>query len=579
MRAFRILETSGSSSPAACCSSHVEVSEIDSRDNRSLVWLGGGLFAVALLLTILTAPGFGIVSDEGNYFRSSLLQLGWAEDFFGALLHGRPFSVLNRDSVFEAWRWFLDRIPHPPLSRELSGLGYVVFRGILSPLAAYRAAIILTYSLLVAGIGVTTAWGSRSRLAGLAAGSAALTIPALFAYGHFANTDLFLAAFWFGTAASTYMYTETDRKGWLVASGLLLGAACATKFTGVLLLPVVLFWLVLRGRRDGKLLYIVVGLALLVFVVTNPVMWVAPIQGTWDYFKAGAFRSISIHVATLYFGEIYSFRGPWHFPFVWTAIVIPIPWLVAMGAGLTDRGNHHLLKLVGLNLGVLYGVTLLPATPLHDGIRLFLAVFPFLCVLAGLGVHRLGQLLREHGPGWLDRRPRVLDAVLLVGFLALPAVRTIQYHPHQLSYFNALIGGVRGASDRGLEITTQKELLNREVLADLRDVLPDSTVVDPGFMHEELCFYQAVGSVPPGWTLESTLIDDEDTRYYFACERPPSFQWEIIDRPAAEPQYLIVYNRQTTVQYLPMYRVDRNRSPVYELSVEGVPLMQVYRTR
>jgi len=85
--------------------------------------------------------------------------------------------------------------------------------------------------------------------------------------------------------------------------------------------------------------------------------------------------------------------------------------------------------------------------------------------------------------------------------------------------------------------------------------------------------------VPRGWTLESTLIDNEDTRYYFACEPPPSFQWEIIDRPAAEPRYLIVYSRQTTVQYLPMYRVDRNRPPVYELSVDGVPLMQVYQTR
>ena len=345
--------------------------------DRGVRWLGAGLFFIAVLATFATQRGYGIVGDVGNYFHSSRLQLEWVRELVQALLRGDPFSVLNREVVSEYWRWQPDRIPHPPLSRELSGLGYIAFRRFLDPLAAYRVAIILTYSGLVATVGMVTARGTRSWLAGLVAGGATLSVPALFAYGHFANTDLFLAAFWFGAVSALYMYTETEGRGWLITAGLLFGAACSTKFTGVLLLPVFILWLVLRGRRQLKPILVVAGIAAAVFFATNPVIWVDPIGGIWDYVKAGMFRSISVHIPTVYFGEIYNFRGPWHFAFVWTAIVIPIPLLIAAGFGLSNRKSEGLIGLVLVNLGVLFGVTLLPATPLHDGIRLFLAVFPF----------------------------------------------------------------------------------------------------------------------------------------------------------------------------------------------------------
>jgi len=436
----------------------------------------------------------------------------------------------------------------------------------------------VTYSALVAGCGVLTAWGSRSLLAGLVAAAAALTIPPLFAFGHFANTDLFLAAFWFGTAASLFAYTETDRRIWLITTGLLFGAACTTKFTGVLLLPVLLIWLVLRGRRDLRPLLIVLSIGGLVFFAVNPVMWVDPIQGSWDYVKAGLFRSISVHISTLYFGTVYTFRGPWHFPFVWTAIVIPIPLLFALGLGLTHRGAGRLRMLVLVNLGVLYGVTLLPATPLHDGIRLFLPVFPFLCVLAGLGTRRAFEILQSRGPKWLAGRPHALAGALLVAVLVLPAMRTAQYHPHQLSYFNALIGGVRGANARGLEVTTQKEVLNRAVLADLRESIPGGTVIDPGFQMEEICFYQAVGWAPRDWVAEGTLVVGGEERYT-GCEGPESFLRVRLTREARKPAFMFVYHRYTMMQVQDLAPVDFGEPPFYEVSVQGVPLMQVYEIR
>ena len=544
---------------------------------RAVRWPGAALFLFALVATFLTQRGYGIVSDVGNYFHSSGLQLEWAREFMRALLEGDPFSVLNRDVVSEYWRWQPDRIPHPPLSRELSGLGYVAFRRFLDPLAAYRVAVMLTYSALVATVGMVTARGTRSWLAGLVSGGAALGIPAFFAYGHFANTDLFLAAFWFGAASALYMYTDTERRGWLITAGLLFGAACSTKFTGALLLPVFVLWLVLRGRRELKPMLVITGVAAAVFFATNPVTWVDPVGGIWDYVKAGMFRSISVHIPTVYFGEIYNFRGPWHFAFVWTAIVTPIPLLIAAGLGLSNRKSGGLLGLALVNLGVLYGVTLLPATPLHDGIRLFLAVFPFLCLLAGLGAIRGFGLLVERGPKWLSLRPRILAAALSLIVLGFPVARTIQSHPHQLSYFNALVGGVRGAESRGLEITTQKEVLNRAVLADLVDVIPGGAVIDPGFMLEEICFYQDIGWAPADWTPEVTVVFLNGTREYLGCDPEGSPLRVPLERSAREPSWVFQYHRPTAVLVQDLGGINTEAGPAYEVSEDGVPLLSVYR--
>ena len=65
----------------------------------ALRWLAFGLFAVTLAATAVTAIDYGIASDVGNYFYSSLRQLAWWGDLRVALLDGEPTVVLNADRV------------------------------------------------------------------------------------------------------------------------------------------------------------------------------------------------------------------------------------------------------------------------------------------------------------------------------------------------------------------------------------------------------------------------------------------------------------------------------------------------
>jgi len=546
--------------------------------------LAFGLFALTLVITALTAIDYGIASDVGNYFYSSLRQIAWARDLWVALINGEPTVALNQDRVFEHWRWYADRIPHPPLSRELSGVSWILLRDLTDPLTAYRGAVMFTFAALTASVGVYTAWRTRSLAAGLAAGLAVPAFPVLFAHGHLAHTDLFLAAFWFWSVASLDYAVKEGGTGWFLSSGLFLGAAAATKFSGLLLLPVLAIWLV--ANRSGVSAFLVLCLTgALVFVAVNPVMWVDPVQGVADYLHAGLDRAASddTRIATEYFGEIFLFRPQWHYPYVWTVIVFPLSLLAAAVAGLIAPRSGSLRGLVLLNMAVLYGALALPSAPMHDGVRLFLPLFPFYCALAGSGSVAIGEwvtrALQARFPSVAERRDLIV-ALAIVACIAPAAIRTAQVHPYQLSYFNAFVGGVEGAESRGLEVTNLKEVLNREVLDDLVAVLPEGALVDPGFFIEEVCFYQAVGWAPAEWRVETQRSKpDGSDDIALACEGPASFTTVALDRTAGAADFVFVLNRKAQWRRTESALVGFGGAPMLEVSLEGVHLMMVYRTR
>ena len=546
--------------------------------------LAFGLFAVTLTVTALTVIDYGIASDVGNYFYSSLRQFAWGRDLWVALLNGEPTVVLNQDRVFDHWRWYADRIPHPPLSRELSGLSWFLLRDLTDPLTAYRGAVMLTFAALAASVGTYTAWRSRSLAAGLAAGLAVPAFPILFAHGHLAHTDLFLAAFWFWSVVSLDIAVKEGGSGWFFSSGFFLGAAAATKFSGLLLLPVLAVWLV--ANRSGVAAFVVLCLTgALVFVAVNPVMWVDPVQGVGDYLHAGLDRAAAddTRIATEYFGDVFLFRPPWHYPYVWTVIVFPLSLLAATVAGLFAPRSGALRGLALLNMVVLYGALALPSAPMHDGVRLFLPLFPFYCVLAGTGAVAIGEWatrgVQIRFPSIVERRDLIV-ALSIIAFIAPAALRTAQVHPHQLSYFNEIVGGVEGAERRGLEVSNLKEVLNRAVLDDLVETMPAGASVDPGFFIEELCFYQAVGWAPAEWRVETQLSNpDGSDDIALACEGPESFTTVALDRKAGAADFIFVLNRKAQWRRTESALVGFGGAPMLAVSLEGVPLMMVYRTR
>lgn len=542
-----------------------------------------GLFVVAMVAMFATQRDYGVVSDVSNYFFNSVRQLAWMEDLWQALLEGHPGTVLNRESVLEHWRVDPTRIPHPPLSREISGLGWLLFRGVFDAVGAYRVGVMLAYAALTAASAAFTATSTGSITAGVGAGLTILTMPVLFAHGHFAHTDLFLSTFWFASACCLYRWVEESRPAMLFTAGLLLGAALATKFTGLLLIPVIGLWLVLRRPRDAWWAILIVAVcAAAVFYLSNPIMWVDLKLGISDYLGAGLERTEGIggKIQTEYFGQFYTYRGPWHYPFVWTAIVIPPTLLLSIAAGLFDRRRGELIGFCLLNAAVLYAALLVPSAPMHDGVRLFLAVFPFFAVLSGIGTavlaDRLAQLFRT------DRRQTssLVTAVVLLALFVPAAGAVVRSHPYQLSYFNLLIGGIQGADEKGLEVTNLKEVLNEEALEDLTSLIPDDAILDAGFLFEEMCFNQNLDRAPRGWSVEVgwPLSDPVGSRLNLICAGDPVRAPTAVDRLSRAPDFLLVLNRKAMWRPIE-WAVHAQNAPYYQVKLDGVSLLSLYRLR
>jgi hypothetical protein len=556
----------------------------DVKSGPSTRIISGVFFVVAAVLMFATESDYGVASDVGNYFYSSMRQLSWLQDFVQGLTVGNATAALSAEKLNEHWRWMTIRLPHPPLSREISGISWLLFRDLLGPVTAYRVGVMLTFAFLTAGCASFTGSAADSRLASIGAGLCVLTMPVLFAHGHLAHTDLFLAAFWFGSAVCLFRWTEGSSGRNLFVSGLFLGAAVSTKFTGLLAIPVLGLWvLIRRPSRFIRAVLVIAAAALGVFFLSNPLLWVNPVLGLADYFGAGLARSedpLNL-LQTLYFGTFYAYRGPWHYPFVWTMIVLPPTILAAIIAGILNRRNSLLVGFCLLNASVLYAALMLPSAPMHDGVRLILPAFPFFAVLGGLGTERIADYVSRL-PTVGDHASKNLVAGAVVVLLFVPsAAAVVRTHPYQLSYVNMSVGGVDGAERRGLEITNLKEILSEEVWNDLSEFIPEGSVVDPGFLLEETCFAQTLGRAPASWLVEtqwpSLLPDQPDLT--LVCSGSQVRAPTAVDRDPATAEFLLQYNRKAMWRPIDWALDRQNDPPAYEVSLEGAPLLRVYRLK
>jgi hypothetical protein len=254
---------------------------------------------------------------------------------------------------------------------------------------------------------------------------------------------------------------------------------------------------------------------------------------------------------------------------------MPPTFLVAVVAGLTAIHRHWLVSFCLLNMAVMYFALLMPMAPMHDGVRLFLPVLAFQCVLVAVGVQRIGEWLSNRFPSPTRRR---IDALVAIAILVPAAGATIRTHPYQLSYANLLVGGTAGAEAKGLEVTNLKEAFSPSVVSDLDVLIPPGAVVDPGFLTEELCFYRSQG-LARDWVVETWLPEEAvGGGVTLTCDADDLLP-KGLARAARDPDFVIVLNREAVWRPSDRALFQHGGRPAYELSYEGVPLLRAFRTR
>lgn len=520
--------------------------------SRRAVWLAVALSVVAVTAGLPGLSELGVTWDEPRYFQSVERIQEWTARAAG----GGLGEMLSPEAIRAAWD--VDRFfnPHPPAYKIGMAVTEAVFGGWMGQLAGYRLSNLLCFGLL---IGLLTAWTARlaGATAGLAAGLSLLLMPRVFGHAHFAATDMPLTLAWFVGAMGLYLHHRDGRHRWVVLAGLAFGLGMATKFTAFLLPVPVAAWM-LVSARSGRAVrgFLLAGaLGVLVAVLVNPAAWPDPLHYETRLVEESLSRESVVPISTYYAGRAYGYVVPWQHVIVMTVISLPltIATLAVVGLKSVVRGGHRrsLTLLCLVQIAFWWVLLALPSSPNHDGIRLWLPMFPFVAVLAGLGFDVLVRGLERR-----MRRPPRLAEVLLLGALYFgPAtVGLVSTSPHYLAYYGEVVGGPAGADRRGMEATYWFDAVTAGFRQRINEEVPEGATVRTYPNAPYLAQLQDLGLVRADLRMRDTLPAD----YLLLLARKAMFNqhWNSVYRNA-QPELAVELDG---VELVGLYRWDEDRA-------------------
>jgi hypothetical protein len=342
---------------------------------------------------------------------------------------------------------------------------------------------VLPFFLLSVGIVWYWTRGLFGNWTAVAAVGLFTALPPVLAHAALATTDLPITATFALALFALTRWLERPTTSRSFVLGVTVGLAIVTKFSTLLFLPacgaaVLLCWLfagevtipdwhkdiMLRLRRLGPAALICAGVVLACYRFSfHPMIGpdqrphqfldhVLGHQGRWhdlayDLAETAPvpvpefFRGI-IHViarvtspATMYLLGHVGTRGWWYFFPVALIMKTPVAFLILMIIGALGvirrwkKRGHDWQVLVPLASALALVLACLP-TKFNIGLRHILPIYPFLSMLAGLGITEL----------WYGARDRWVGRILAGGLAAWMLVSTAMAHPDYLAYFNEFAG-------------------------------------------------------------------------------------------------------------------------------------------
>lgn len=534
----------------------------DSWGRKHAYWLTpAAVFLGVCLLVASTIPDYGLTWDEPPYFRATDLEIQWLTNLGRQLFHPQFAENFRDEVIVKAWRWDPYQVPHPPLSRLLSGLTKTLFSPLFHPFTAYRLSSTFLFGLLASLLYVWMA-SLFDATTGLFAAATLLLMPNLFGFAHFAVTDIPLTSLWFLTVYA-FWRGVTDWK-WSLVLGVVWGLALSTKFPALLIPIPLLLWAHLYHRSSySNNLISMMLLSPLVMIALQPYLWHQPFVRVAQFVYEAVNRGYRPETNfPVYFAHsLYVSRDlPWYYMLLMTAITIPDTILILVVVGLLAipwaRLQRATLILFLFNAFLILGLGLLPGAVLHDVNRMALPSLPFFAALGAYGFFLLTKYLAErlHWIASVQRishlRAKIIGVVAVLALIP-PASDLVAYHPYELSYYNRWVGGIRGAFERGFEVTYYMEALTPKFIQFLNGELPPNAVVNAASSNFMLQYYQRHKRLRP----DIRIADTNDSDYYILLNRKSFFSQE---------DWLVFW---------------RNLRPYAAVELQGVPLVSMYKLR
>ncbi|MBN1945003.1 MAG: phospholipid carrier-dependent glycosyltransferase [Bradymonadales bacterium] len=482
------------------------------------------LFAGYLAL-LMSTNQIGFPRDEGYYFHAAKDYYGWFAELERNIEAGQIEDSFTQESIDRHWGYNPE---HPVLMKTLFGLSghYLSERHqFLSPSTAMRLPAQALSALLMALVFLFVVEAFATRAGALLAVAAIGFQPHFFFHGHLACFDAPMVALRF---LVVYAYWKSlHSRLWVWLTGIFWGLALITKLNAFFIPLILLLHWIWAGRREfgrigrglGTRIKIpripraFVSMAVfgpIIFYLGWPRHWFDTFNRIIWYFNRHLGHE---HYFVYYFGEALV-RPPFPitYPLVMTLVTVPVGILLAAALGGIPLGGDWLRGkkggsageplfdprgtgfLVALNLVFPIALIASPGTPVFGGTKHWMEAMPYLAVSSGLGgiwaFERLSHRLR-----WGDRKViRSLALALYLVVLITPMVHaTLYIHPFGSSYYNELIGGVRGGAD--LDMLGQFWGDNTRIgLAYLDEIAPPNTRVFPhDANYDDMHYYREEG--------------------------------------------------------------------------------------
>lgn len=284
-----------------------------------------------------------------------------------------------------------------------------------------------------------TLFGERAALAALLV---CVFDPNILAHGHIVGTDLGVTLFMFAAMWQWTLALKHNRFKFALISGLLTGAAFATKYSSVWLVPIAIGVAVIypgsrRGFGRRLLMGLLVGVLALIVIWGTFAFTFGPIEPgglsvpALQYWQSlsGVRTRVELNTPAFMLGQISASGFLGYYPFVFL-VKTPLPtliWLLTGAASLVVRRRRAdaaaWLPPLLFMLAAMFG-------GLNLGYRLMLPVLPFALMIAGQGVNQL-LTPRKRIQHW---RP-----VVVAGLAMWLIVDGLSINPQHLAYFNQLI--------------------------------------------------------------------------------------------------------------------------------------------
>ncbi len=209
-----------------------------------------------------------------------------------------------------------------------------------------------------------------------------------------------------------------------------------------------------------------------------------------------------------------------------------------------------------MNAFIPIAVIALPNSPIFGGTKHWMPAWPFLALLAGISFERMCVALQRSWEAM--QRPafqRVVIPALGVLLLAPAFVGLARSHPHQLAYYNTLIGGPRGSANWKLQRTFWAP--------HTQQVLP--------WVNENL----------GGKRKRSVRVDFHDSNAYWSYREIGLIQRHIGEQRIRSPRdsaeaILFVHQKWLRNQLYHTLSILGARAPSYGVYLDNVPLITVW---